>query len=323
MINYPLKFTPILKDKIWGGNKLVNTLHKKSDLKNIGESWEISDVEGNVSVVCNGELKGSSLRDLVKKYQADLVGSKNYAHFGNDFPLLIKFIDAAEDLSIQVHPNDELAKKRHQSFGKTEMWYIIQADEGAKLIMGFDNPTTKEEYVKALESKKLVSKMNFETVTKGDMFFIETGTIHAIGAGVMVAEIQQTSDITYRVYDWDRVDDQGNGRELHTELALDALNYSGKKDFKRTYTTNKNELNSAVDCPYFTTNVLPVENEVTLDYQNKDSFVILMCVEGKASVSLSGNSEEIAFGETVLLPATAEKVTIKGNAQFLEVTVNI
>lgn len=323
MINYPLKFTPILKDKIWGGNKLVDILHKKSDLKNLGESWEISDVEGNISVVSNRNLKGTSLRDLVKKYKSDLVGTKNYEYFGNDFPLLIKFIDAAEDLSIQVHPNDELAKERHQSFGKTEMWYVIQADEGARLIMGFENPTTQEEYVKALESKNLVSKLNFEQVKKGDMFFIETGTIHAIGAGVMVAEIQQTSDITYRVYDWDRVDDEGNGRELHTELALDALNYSGKKDFKRTYKENKNELNPAVDCPYFTTKVLPVDGEVTLDYHSIDSFVILMCVEGNAEVSVSGNTEEINFGETILVPAISDEISISGNAQFLEVTVNL
>ncbi len=259
----------------------------------------------------------------MKKYKSDLVGTKNYKHFGNDFPLLIKFIDAAEDLSIQVHPNDELAKERHQSFGKTEMWYVIQADEGAKLIMGFENPTTQEEYVKALESKNLVSKLNFEQVKKGDMFFIETGTIHAIGAGVMVAEIQQTSDITYRVYDWDRVDDEGKGRELHTELALDALNYSGEKDFKRTYKENKNELNPAVDCPYFTTKVLPVDGRVTLDYHCVDSFVILMCVEGNAEVSVSGNTEEISFGETVLLPAISDEISISGNAQFLEVTVNL
>lgn len=323
MIDYPIKFTPILKEKIWGGVKLTNQLNKKSTLKNLGESWEISDVKDNVSVVCNGNLAGKTLQDLIKTYQSDLVGKKNYTHYKNDFPLLIKFIDAAEDLSIQVHPHDDLAKERHQSFGKTEMWYIMQADEGARLIMGFDHPLTKDEYVKSLENKKITSILNFEPVKKGDMFFIETGTIHAIGAGVMLAEIQQTSDITYRVYDWDRVDDNGNGRELHTELALDALNYSGEKDFKRTYHTDKNTLNPAVDCKYFTTKVLPIDKEAILDYTTTDSFIIFMCVEGAATVSIFGNSEHIKHGETILIPATAEEINIKGNAQLLEVTVNL
>lgn len=324
MINYPLKFTPILKDKIWGGSKLVTQLHKKSTSKIIGESWEISDVEGNVSTVCNGALKGSSLRELVSTYKSDLVGKKNYQHFGNDFPLLIKFIDAAQDLSVQVHPNDELAKKRHQSFGKTEMWYIMQADEGARLIMGFDRPITKEKYVKNLESKKITEVLNFEPVKKGDMFFIETGTIHAIGAGIVLAEIQQTSDITYRVYDWDRVDNQGKSRELHTELALDALNYSGNKNFRRTYKTKENTVNEAVNCQYFTTKVLPVKGAVELDYTLTDSFVIFICVEGSATISFLGNSEKITFGETLLVPALVQNLKIESeSSKLLEVTVEL
>lgn len=322
MINYPLKFTPILKEKIWGGNKLATQLNKKTTLSNVGESWEISDVEGNVSKVSNGAMKGTSLRELVAMYKSDLVGEKNYQRFGNDFPLLIKFIDAAQDLSVQVHPNDSLAKERHQSFGKTEMWYIIQADEGSKLIMGFDKPISKEEYIKCLENKQITSVLNFEPVQKGDIFFIETGTIHAIGAGIVLAEIQQTSDITYRVYDWDRVDDKGNSRELHTEYALDALNYSGDKNFKRTYKTEPNILNTAVNCEYFTTKVLPIKGKVTLDYRAVDSFVIFMCVQGSATISFLGNSEKIDFGETILIPATADEIEITSvSSQLLEVTL--
>ena len=321
MLNYPIKFQPILKDKIWGGDKLVNKLNKKSNLKDIGESWEISDVKGDVSVVENGSLKGESLKELLETYTSDLLGKNNFANFGTNFPLLIKFIDAKQDLSVQVHPNDALSKKRHNSFGKTEMWYIMQADPGSRLILGFNKTITAEDYVKLLEEKKIMSVLNDVPVTKGDAFFIETGTVHAIGAGIVLAEIQQTSDITYRIYDFDRVDDAGNERELHTELAIDALNFSDKIDNKRNYSSTKNELNNIVECEYFKTNFIPVEEVLELDYSVKDSFVIFMCVEGNATISVDGTSEMINFGETVLVPATAKNVTIKGNCNLLEVTV--
>jgi len=321
MLNYPIKFQPILKDKIWGGDKLVNKLNKKSNLKDIGESWEISDVKGDVSVVENGSLKGKSLKELLETYTSDLLGKNNFANFGTNFPLLIKFIDAKQDLSVQVHPNDALSKKRHNSFGKTEMWYIMQADPGSRLILGFNKTITAEDYVKLLEEKKIMSVLNDVPVTKGDAFFIETGTVHAIGAGIVLAEIQQTSDITYRIYDFDRVDDAGNERELHTELAIDALNFSDKIDNKRNYSSTKNELNNIVECEYFKTNFIPVEEVLELDYSVKDSFVIFMCVEGNATISVDGTSEMINFGETVLVPATAKNVTIKGNCNLLEVTV--
>jgi mannose-6-phosphate isomerase len=322
MLNYPLKFVPILKDKIWGGSKLVKNLHKKSDLEDIGESWEISDVEGNVSVVQNGSLKGTSLRDLQASYKAEFIGKNNYANFGNNFPLLIKFIDAKQDLSVQVHPNDALSKQRHNSFGKTEMWYILQADEGARLILGFNETINATKYVQLLEDKNIMSVLNDVPVKKGDAFFIETGTVHAIGAGIVLAEIQQTSDITYRIYDFDRVDDQGNERELHTELAVDALNFSDKIDTKRDYTKNENGLNTVAACQYFKTNFIPVTGTVTLDYAKTDSFVIFMCVEGGAEISIFGNTETISFGETVLIPATAENVLISSaGCELLEVTV--
>ena len=227
-INYPIKFEPILKDKIWGGEKLKTVFNKKSTRNDIGESWELSDVDGNVSIVNNGVLKGTSLKTVLNTYKANLVGENVYNKFGNNFPLLIKFIDAKEALSIQVHPNDTLAKERHNSFGKTEMWYVMQAEAEGNLIVGFNKNTSKEEYIKHLEEKKLLEILNQEKVQQGDVYFIPTGRIHAIGAGVLLAEIQQTSDITYRVYDWGRLDDKGNSRELHTELALDAIDYTAQ-----------------------------------------------------------------------------------------------
>lgn len=322
MLNYPIKFYPILKEKIWGGTKLASKLNKKSALKNVGESWELSDVEDNVSVVSNRQLKGKTLRELLVTYKAELVGENNYAHFGNNFPLLIKFIDAKQDLSVQVHPNDTLAKKLHNSFGKTEMWYIMQADYGSKLVLGFNKTITAEKYKTYLEEKKIPSILNYEKVKAGDAFFIEPGTVHTIGAGILLAEIQQTSDITYRIYDWDRVDDDGNARELHTDLAIDAINFSDKIETKHHYYTLLNTLNTIVKCPYFTTNFIHVIGEKELDYGETDSFVIFMCVEGNATISMGGQPEKLNYGETVLIPATAEKVIIASkNCKLLEVKV--
>jgi len=322
MLNYPLKFTPILKDKIWGGDKLVANFNKKSDLINVGESWEISAIEGNNSIVANGNLKNTSLKKLLKTYKSDLIGENNYANFGNNFPLLIKFIDAKQDLSVQVHPDNELSKKRHNSFGKTEMWYIMQAEENARLILGFKEIITPKQYVSLLEEKNITSVLNDVYVKSGDAFFIETGTVHAIGAGVVLAEIQQTSDITYRIYDFDRVDDEGNERELHTELAVDALNFSDKINTERSYSKEINILNSVVKCNYFKTNFIPVLDKVELDYSKTDSFIIFMCVEGSAEITIFNTSETILFGETVLIPAIAETVIITSeNCKLLEITV--
>jgi mannose-6-phosphate isomerase len=322
MLNYPIKFYPILKEKIWGGTKLVTKLNKKSTLKNIGESWELSDVEDNISVVSNGELAGKTLRELLENYKAELIGEKNYAHFGNNFPLLIKFIDAKEDLSVQVHPNDELAKKLHNSFGKTEMWYIMQADTGSKLIVGFNKEITPDQYLNYVAEKKIPSVLNYERVKAGDAFFIEPGTVHTIGAGILLAEIQQTSDITYRIYDWDRVDDQGNPRALHTDLAVEAINFNHKIEVKHNYSTFINSLNTVVKCPYFITNFIHIVGEKELDYAETDAFVILMCVQGKATILMGENSGIINYGETVLIPATAKKVVIASkNCKLLEVTV--
>lgn len=318
---YPIKFSPILKDKIWGGQKLKSILNKDSELPNVGESWEISDVEGDTSIVINGLLKGQSLKELLQTHQANLIGEKNYEVFGDKFPLLIKFIDAKQDLSIQLHPNDELAKKRHNSFGKTEMWYVMQADEASNLIVGFNEKINSETYLQHLENKTLTKILNFDTVKEGDTYFIEVGRVHAIGAGVMLAEIQQTSDITYRVYDWDRVDDQGNERELHNDLAIDAFNFNMEDDFRVSYSKEENQSNEMVSCPYFTTNYLTVSDEIKKT-NNKDSFIIYICVEGEVTISTINSTETIIKGETILIPAALKEFSLESNnAKLLEVYV--
>lgn len=318
---YPIKFTPILKDKIWGGQKLKEVLNKNSDLPNIGESWEISDVEGDTSIVANGTLKGKSLKDLLVMYQSEILGDKNYKVFGNKFPLLIKFIDAKQDLSIQLHPNDELAAKRHNSFGKTEMWYVLQADEGSNLIVSFNQKVTPEKYLKHLEEKTLTEILNFDEVSEGDTYFIEVGRVHAIGAGVMVAEIQQTSDITYRVYDWDRVDDEGNERELHNDLAIDAIDFDMPDNFRVKYAQEENTSNAMVSCPYFNTSYLKV-TETLAKINDKDSFFIYMCTNGEARIEANGITETLVKGETLLLPAAIKSYQIHSdNATLLEVYV--
>lgn len=317
---YPLKFYPILKDKIWGGQKL-RSFNKVSDLPNIGESWEISDVEGDTSIVSHGELKDRSLKQLIHDYKGLLVGEKNYKIFGDKFPLLIKYIDAKQDLSIQLHPNDELAAKRHNSFGKTEMWYVMQADDDANLIVGFNERVTSEIYLKHLEEKALTEILNFDKVKEGDTYFIEVGRVHAIGAGVMLAEIQQTSDVTYRLYDWDRVDDKGNSRELHTELALDAIDFNMSNDFRKEYSKTINQSNDMVSCQYFKTSFLPVVGEVKR-HNDKDSFFIYMCVDGEAKVTVNDFETTIKQGETVLIPACVKDYEIHANkAKLLEVYV--
>lgn len=318
---YPIKFKPILKERIWGGQKLNSLLSKESELPNVGESWEISDVEGDTSVVINGNLKGKSLKTLLELYKSDLIGNKNYEVFRNKFPLLIKFIDAKEDLSIQLHPNDKLAAKRHNSFGKTEMWYVMQADKNSNLIVGFNQKVTPETYLKHLEDKTLTKILNFDKVKEGDTYFIEVGRVHAIGAGVMLAEIQQTSDITYRVYDWDRVDGNGNERDLHNDLAIDAIDFEMKDNFRVSYSKTKNQSNEMLSCPYFTTNFIPIKGNI--DKKNDmDSFIIYICVEGDAEISTDSFSEKIKKGETILIPAIIKTYQITAqNAKLLEVYV--
>lgn len=318
---YPLKFIPILKDKIWGGSKLSTVLKKESNSQHLGESWEISDVDNDTSIISNGMYAGKSLKWLLEYSSKDILGERNAEVFGTKFPLLIKFIDAKEDLSIQLHPNDELASKRHNSFGKTEMWYVMQADKDANLIVGFNREMNAETYLQHLEQKTLPEILNFESVKSGDTFFIEVGRVHAIGAGVLLAEIQQTSDITYRVYDWDRVDDQGQSRELHNDLAIDAINFNMPDNYKVDYTKIKNQSNKMVSCPYFTTNFIDLNG--VLNIQNAhDSFVIYICVEGEANIIYKNVDYSLKAGETILLPANLKTYQLSAiRAKLLEVYV--
>ena len=322
---YPLKFKPIYKEKIWGGQKIKSILNKDfGNLRNCGESWEISGVEGDETVVSNGFLKGNSLNELVEIYMYELVGDKVYEKFGLEFPLLIKYIDATDKLSIQVHPNDELAKERHNAYGKTEMWYVIQADKDAELISGFKKTIDKEIYLKHLENKELKSILNNEKVKPGDVYFIPAGWVHAIGGGILLAEIQQTSDITYRIYDWDRTDDKGQPRELHTDLAIDAITFEGKDEFKREFRPLLNDPMNLASCEYFTTNVLVFDKAIEKDYSETDSFVIYMCLEGQLEIHCPGcETETLQLGETILLPASIDEITLnpKVRSKILEVYI--
>ena len=308
---YPIKFVPILKDKIWGGNKLKQMLDKRDASSVCGESWELSGVEGDISEVANGFLKGNDLNDLLEIYMADLVGEEIYNKFGNEFPLLFKFIDASEVLSIQVHPDDKLAKERHNAYGKTEMWYVLDSEKDAEIIVGFNSKEDKKSYLETFKKGKLTEILNFEKTKSGDAFYIPSGRIHAIGKGVLLAEIQQTSDVTYRIYDWDRKDDEGKSRELHTDLAIDAIEYDFQDSYSIKYKTKINDSSQLFDSKYFTTNLLQIDKSIETDYSILDSFIVYMCVEGEFQVELdNGTKEQVRKGETVLVPAIAEKVTL-------------
>ncbi|WP_157504127.1 type I phosphomannose isomerase catalytic subunit [Flavobacterium profundi] len=316
---YPLLFKPILKERIWGGTKLKTYLNKPISSEITGESWEISTVPNDLSVVNNGALKGKNINELIELFSKDFLGDSVIKRFGNDFPLLFKFIDAKEDLSIQLHPNDFLAKKRHNSFGKTEMWYVMQADSNSRLVVGFKENTTKQEYLHHLENKTLVSILNEVPVKKGDVFFLETGTIHAIGAGVVIAEIQQTSDVTYRIYDWDRVDANGKGRELHTDLALEAITFE-KTNAAIAFQAIENTSNQVVDCPYFKTNIIPLDGIYNWS-KKQDAFSVFMCTEGELDLLFEEDCFRLKAGNTILIPAVIDNLVFKGNATLLEISI--
>lgn len=321
---YPLKFKPILKSIIWGGDEICKFKNITPVEDGIGESWEISRVEGNISVVANGELESKSLEEIISAYKGQLVGEKNYKAFGTKFPLLIKFIDARDDLSIQVHPDDEMAKKRHNSFGKTEMWYVINAAPGAFLYSGFEKQMTPESYVESIKDNTFVDYLAKHELKKGDVFFLPAGRVHAIGAGTFITEIQQTSDITYRIYDYDRKDANGNGRELHTELAKDAIDYKIYDSYQTSYTRKENQPVLLESCKYFTTNLLEVTKDITRDYSDIDSFVIYICMGGACSIRDDrGNDLSVKQGESVLIPADTKDVSISpdGSVKLLETYV--
>ncbi|MDR1809877.1 MAG: class I mannose-6-phosphate isomerase [Prevotella sp.] len=307
---YPLKFKPILKTIIWGGSEICQ-FKGAAPQTGVGESWEVSGVENNISVVAHGALEGRSLDDLIAEYREQLVGKKIYDRFGKTFPLLIKFIDARDNLSIQVHPDDALAKVRHNSFGKTEMWYVIDAAKGAFLYAGFEKQMTPDSYVKSIEDNTFVDYLSKHDVKKGDVFFLPAGRVHAIGAGCFIAEIQQTSNITYRIYDYNRRDADGKPRELHTEQAKDAIDYRIYDNYRTAYHAEKNKPVELESCEYFTTNLLDASEKTKRDYSDVDSFVILICMGGSGSITDNkGNVLNLKQGETVLLPADTDNITL-------------
>lgn len=309
--NVMYKFQPILKSLIWGGEKIAPYKQIETDQHNIGESWELSGVEGNESVVANGPEAGTKLPDLLARHGASLLGKANYERFGNEFPLLIKFIDARQDLSIQVHPNDQLAWERHHSKGKTEMWYVVATDEGAHLRSGFSKQVTPEEYEASVNNNTITDILADYAIRPGDVFFLPAGRVHAIGAGSFIAEIQQTSNITYRIYDYGRVGADGKPRELHTEQAKGAIDYTVLPDYRTKYEQVQDRETELVSCPYFTTSLCDLTAPLTLDYAALDSFVVVICVEGKGMIADdSGNEMPIHQGETVLLPATVKSLRV-------------
>ncbi len=319
---YPLKFQPVFKDKIWGGHKIKELLGMDyGKLPNCGEAWVVSGVKGNPTLVANGFLSGNELNELVSVYMGDLVGDDVYEKFGDEFPLLIKYIDANDWLSIQVHPDDELAAKRKIGRGKTEMWYIIEAEKESELISGFSKQVDKETYQKYLSESKLKEILNFEKVRKGDVFFIPAGRVHALGPGILLAEIQQTSDTTYRIYDWDRIDTSGMKRELHTKEALDAIDFEVADEYKTRYKPEKNNTVPLVQCPQFTTNLFEYDQSVSKDFEELDSFVIYMGIEGQSTLKWPGGEVEINTGEAVVLPNIINQIELKpkGTAKLLEI----
>lgn len=316
---YPLQFQPIFKDRIWGGTKLKTVLNKPITSSITGESWELSTVDGDVSVIANGEFAGKSLTAVIDAFPNEVLGTQVFKIFGKQFPLLFKYLDAREDLSIQVHPNDQLASARHNSFGKTEMWYVLQADAGSSIIVGFKKDSNAAEYIENLNGKTLLSLLDTIPVEVGDVFFLETGTVHAIGAGLLIAEIQQTSDITYRLYDFDRVDADGNTRALHIDLALDAINYD-KIDARKSYQKHENTSNEMVDCNYFTTNYIPLSGTMKFEKDGR-SFHVYMCTEGDFTITQENVAHHYRKGDTILMPAAISHFEFTGNASLLEIYI--
>ena len=316
-----IKFEPLLKQTIWGGDKIIPFKQLDQQLDQVGESWEISGVQGNETIVKEGQYKGMKLNELVACLGEKLVGRDNYERFGNEFPLLIKFIDAQRDLSIQVHPDDETAHRQGKSRGKTEMWYVLPSEPEAQLFSGLKLQITPEQYAQMVADDTITEALSQYHVQEGDVFFIPAGRIHAIGAGCFVAEIQQTSDVTYRIYDYNRRDKDGNLRQLHTKEAAESIDYRVLPDYRTAYKLEKNVPEQVVQCPFFTTAVYDIDEPMTLDYSELDAFVILIGVKGQGTLTVDGQQTTLNMGETVLVPATVNEIKVEGSVRFLETFV--
>jgi mannose-6-phosphate isomerase len=319
---YPLRFHPIYKPLIWGGEKLRENYGKSDAPEKTGESWEISQVEDNISLVSNGFLKGENLEEVIRKYRGELLGQRVFERFGPRFPLLTKFIHSNDDLSIQVHPGDEYAAEHHGENGKTEMWYILDSERDARLIVGFNQDINRDIMFEKLTDGSLKEVLHFEKVSEGDVIFLPEGRIHALGPGIVLAEIQQTSDMTYRIYDWDRVGVDGKPRELHIEHALNVLDYKAHINYKTSYQSELNAPVNLVECPYFSTQLIHINKELDLDYSSLDSFIIYMCLDGDLDILYDGgNPTHLVKGDTILIPAAIKDVSMepKEESRLLEI----
>lgn len=325
---YPIKFKPRIKERIWGGQAILKKKGKAASRlandKLYGESWDLSSVKGDISVVSNGFLKGNNLEEIIEVYMGELVGEQIFEQYGLEFPLLIKYLDCNDKLSVQVHPDDTLAEERHSSFGKTEAWYVVDCKPGASIYLGFkDLNLTREEYIAAVAESRLEELLNKVEVKPGDVFFIPAGTVHALGAGLEVVEVQQTSDVTYRIYDWDRVDAEGKSRELHTSLAVDAIDFEADAELlHRKYNLNQGGEAKVIECNYFTMTLHDVAGTKELDRSSLDSFVVLIALNGSARIIADGNEESLDEGEVILIPAEVNDITIEGNAKLMEVYIS-
>ena len=315
------QFKPLLKQTLWGGDKIIPFKRLNAQMDNVGESWEISGVKDNETVVLDGPDAGKTLNELVKQEKAQLVGKENYERFGDEFPLLVKFIDAQKDLSIQVHPNDEVAHRLGYGQGKTEMWYCLDVEPGASLYCGLKQQLTPAQYQQMVADDTITEALARYEVREGDVFFIPAGRIHSICAGSLVAEIQQTSDVTFRIYDFKRRDKNGNLRQLHTREAAEAIDYTVLSDYRTPYHAEKNMPQQVVECPFFTTAIYDLTEPMLLDYSELDSFVILMVVKGEGKLTADGETIALQAGETILLPATTQEVRVEGEMKFLETYV--
>lgn len=324
---YPIKFKPRIKERIWGGQAILNKKGKAAGRlakdKLYGESWDLSSVKGDISVVANGFLKGNNLEEIIEVYMGELVGEQIFEQYGLEFPLLIKYLDCNDKLSVQVHPDDALALERHNSFGKTEAWYVVDCKPGASIYLGFkDLNLTREEYIAAVAESRLEELLNKVEVKPGDVFFIPAGTVHALGAGLEVVEVQQTSDVTYRIYDWDRVDAEGKSRELHTSLAVDAIDFESDAELlHREYNLAKGGEAKVIECNYFTMTLHDVAGVKELDRSSLDSFVVFIALNGSVRIVADGNEETLAEGEVILIPAEVNDITIEGDAKLMEVYI--
>lgn len=321
---YPLKFKPILKERVWGGHTLQKDYGKEADSgAYIGESWEISGLQGDISVVSNGYLAGNNLEEIAEVYMGDLMGELIYEKFGREFPILIKLIDAQDKLSFQVHPGDEIARNRHNAYGKTEMWFILEADDKAFIHAGFKNPSTKQEFDAAIENKDPGSLLNHIRPVEGDVLYIPAGRVHTLGGRVILAEIQQTSDITYRIYDWDRVGLDGKPRELHRDFAADIIDYSKSTDHYHRVAPIENDSVELLACKYFSTNYIKLSSTIERDYSKYDSFIIYICIDGQAEIEYDSESIIIKKGETILIPAVIENLKLISDcASLLEIYID-